>query len=236
MTVSTTLNKAIFNGSGSTGPFTFNFNFYDNDDIDVIKTSTLGVDTTLTEVTHYTLTGAGGDTGGSVTLATALNTGEKLTIMRVLDLVQGTALPNNGPFYAEVIETAMDYQTMLVQQIDETLDRAIRFSPASGYAGELTLPSSTRVNKVLGFDGNGDITFLDTDYNVTVSEGLTAVIRADATNAPITVDLPDSGDVTIIKIDSSANTVTISPEGTVLEIPGESAHLIFDNGAWITVD
>jgi len=126
MAVATTANKSQFNGSGTTGPFTFNFRFYNNSEISVVKTSILGVDTTLTETTHYTLTGANSYSGGSVTLLTALAVDERLTVYRTIPATQPTDFRNQGAFFAEVHEDSFDRLTMIVQQQQEEIGRTIK--------------------------------------------------------------------------------------------------------------
>lgn len=125
MTVSTTLNKAQFDGSGSTGPFTFNFRFLDNSHIVVIKTAS-SVDTTLTETTDYTLTGAGSYSGGSITLDTALAVGETLTVYRYVPYTQSTDFRNQSAFFAELHEDQFDILTMQAQQLAEAVERSVK--------------------------------------------------------------------------------------------------------------
>ena len=104
MTVAITTSSKDFTGSGSTGPFTFAFRFLANADIKVFKT-VAGVKSQLTETTHYTLTGARLYTGGSVTLVTALQTGEALRIERHTASLQGENITNQGAnFRPEVHE------------------------------------------------------------------------------------------------------------------------------------
>lgn len=131
MAVATTASKAQFNGSGTTGPFTFNFRFYNNSEITVIKTSSTGVDTTLAETTNYTLTGSNSYAGGSVSLLVALAVGELLTIYRTIPLTQPTDLRNQGAFFAETHEDAFDRLTMVTQQLQEQVDRSVKVGVTS---------------------------------------------------------------------------------------------------------
>ena len=124
--ISTTDNKKMFNGSGTTGPFTFDFRFFYNTEIHVVKTSTSGVDTELTENVGYTLSGAGSYSGGSVTISSALASGEKLTIYRDVALVQPVDLRNKGAFFAEIHEDVFDRMTMVGQQLQEQIDRCAK--------------------------------------------------------------------------------------------------------------
>lgn len=116
MTVASAINEAVFVGSGSTGPFTFTFKFYSSGDIRVVRTSVDGVDTIEN---GYTLTGAGLNTGGVLTLGTALATNEVLTVTRKMDFIQDTSFTNQGAFYPELHETAYDKLIMLTQQLNK---------------------------------------------------------------------------------------------------------------------
>lgn len=116
MTIENTSFSVTFNGTGSTGPFDFTFKFFVNSDILVNKTVG-GVVSLLALGTDYTLTGAGADTGGSVTLVSVLNTGETLTISRYVPLVQETKFSNYGAFFSKAHEDAFDRVTMQIQQL-----------------------------------------------------------------------------------------------------------------------
>lgn len=240
MTVATTTNKAFFNGSGSTGPFTFTFKFWDNSEIYVAKT-VAGVSTVLTETTHYTLIGAGTETGGSVTLVTALAVGEQLTIIRTLALVQQTDIPNNGPFYAQTIEDSLDKLEMQIQQVSEASSRALQISPYSNSTGGLVLPNTGTENTLIGFDANGDIELKKVPMHsfqiLAGVAGSASVTHVDATLVDATATLPASGEVVIIKSDDSINKVIIQGAGAstvlygspcALSVQGESIRLLYD--------
>ena len=154
MTVSTTANKITYDGSGSTGPFTFTFRFFNNSEIYVVKTVN-EVDSTLTETTDYTLTGSGSYAGGSVTLVTALATGESITIYRTLSIQQLTDLRNQGAFYAETHEEVFDRLTMVDQQQKERIDACMRLPvsvDSSLYDLNIPVPNA---NKLVGWDNTG---------------------------------------------------------------------------------
>jgi hypothetical protein len=165
VTVQTTTNKALFTGPSITGPFTFNFRFFDNADIEVIRTTiSTGAETTLTEgggANGYTLTGAGNYNGGSVTLNTALVEGSQiLTVRRVLDVKQGTALRNQGSYFAELHEDMADRNTMVDQQQDEQIARSLQLQVSSDLADPVipeTYSAVTRALKGIGFDALGNL-------------------------------------------------------------------------------
>ncbi|MBV5338143.1 MAG: right-handed parallel beta-helix repeat-containing protein [Deltaproteobacteria bacterium] len=142
MTVETNVSKAQFLGSGSVGPFTFDFRFFLNTEVYVIKTSSAGIDTDLTETTDYILTGAGSTSGGSVTLVTALAIGEELTIYRMVEPVQTTSIRNQAAFFPEIHEDVFDKLMMIIQQLSELTNRTLKI-PISSSLPLSQLPSVT---------------------------------------------------------------------------------------------
>lgn len=131
MTVPTSTAKSgPYAGSGTTGPFTVGFRFLENSHLQVIRTSSTGVDTTLTLSTDYTVSGAGGSSG-TVTLVTALAVGQKLTIIRNVPFTQDADYVQNDAFPAESHERALDKLTMQTQQLLEAVDRAAKLPVTS---------------------------------------------------------------------------------------------------------
>ena len=130
MTVSTTTAKSgPYAGSGTTGPFTVGFRFLENSHILVVK-NVAGVETNLVLDTDYTVTGAGASSG-SVTLATALATGQTLTIVRNVPTTQETDYVAGDSFPAESHERALDQLTMIAQQLKEEVDRSAKLPVSS---------------------------------------------------------------------------------------------------------
>jgi len=131
MTVPTSTAKSgPYAGSGTTGPFTVGFRFLENSHLQVIRTSSTGVDTTLTLTTDYTVSGAGGSSG-TVTLVTALAVGQKLTIIRNVPFTQDADYVQNDAFPAESHERSLDKLTMQTQQLLEAVDRAAKLPVTS---------------------------------------------------------------------------------------------------------
>ena len=116
MTVSNTVLTATIYGNGTTGPFQFVFLFLENSDIQVVKTTVSGIPTALNQVSDYTLTGAGSYLGGTITTTVPLMTGETLYLQRIVPLLQGVDLSNQGAVFPVTLETALDRLTMITQQ------------------------------------------------------------------------------------------------------------------------
>lgn len=116
MTVSTEVDHNDYIGNGVTTSFPYTFRIFKKSDLVV---QVVDLNENITELildTDYTVTGAGGYTGGNVILSTALANGYQISITRELPLTQETDLRNQGKFFAEVHEDAFDKLTMLIQQ------------------------------------------------------------------------------------------------------------------------
>jgi hypothetical protein len=160
MTVSTTIIKSSHNGNGSTTTFAYNFKIFADTDLVVIIRSSTGTETTKTLTTHYTVAGAGDASGGSITF-TSGNTpasGETVVIRRNVPQTQAIDYIANDPFPAETNEEGLDRTTMIAQQVSEEADRSIKLSRTNTMTStEFTVGATDRANKILAFDGSGEI-------------------------------------------------------------------------------
>jgi len=128
-------------------------------DLKVVKTNpTTFADTTLVLTTDYSVTGAGVEAGGSITLEVAAGAiGDIITIYRNGGLVQPAEYPSTGQFPSATTEQSQDRLTMLVQQLRIELDRCLRV-PISN-AAVTAFTRAQRAGKYLGFDANGAVVF-----------------------------------------------------------------------------
>ncbi|WP_406833841.1 hypothetical protein [Pseudomonas asiatica] len=126
MTVSTTDSVVEYVSGGPAYPIPYRF--LQNSDIQAVLVKQDGTSETLTGA-QYTLTGAGTQSGGTLTSAYAAGflatPGATLTISRVMSPVQPTDLRNQGRFLAETHESVFDRLTMLIQQGFSILGRAL---------------------------------------------------------------------------------------------------------------
>lgn len=138
MTVSSEVKRKDYAGNGSTANFATVFRFLQNSDIKVILTvDATAIETVQTEITNYTLSGSGLDAGGTVTMIVAPPTGTTLTVKRDVPLTQGTDYIENDDFPADSHEDALDKLTMITQQMQEELDRSLKFTEAEATASAL---------------------------------------------------------------------------------------------------
>lgn len=151
MTLITLTDRNDYVGAGTVGPFSYTFRIFAATDLKVIKrVVATGVETPLTLTTHYTVSGVGVVSGGSVTLVSALAVGEVLAIIRDAPLTQEIDLTNQGPFFPSTYENALDKATMLIQRLNEKLKRTFTLSETSTISPILPSPVA---NKLLGWNG-----------------------------------------------------------------------------------
>ncbi len=168
MALSSTTQKVIYSGNGSTTAFPVTFNFLQNGHVAVTHIAAAGDKTPWVEGTHYTLTGAGEDSGGTLTVDTSPvdytpDSGETLVIERAPPLTQGTELPLGGRFPSRTVERMVDYGVMLAQFLNARVARAIR-QPIEDTAAIGELPAkAARAGKVMGFDADGDPAVSESD-------------------------------------------------------------------------
>lgn len=161
MTVSSSTDRATFPGNGVTIVFPLPFRFFANTEVEAsLIDDTTGAVTPLSIGTHYTLTGAGlpeqdGNADSELTMITAPIDGVSLFVQRVLPLTQSTDIVNQGQFHAEIHEIVFDRLTMLIQQGQGQLDRAIRVADSDPSPSPLP-PVVQREGKLLSFDALGN--------------------------------------------------------------------------------
>jgi hypothetical protein len=179
-----------FVGNGSASVFPFTFKVFSKSDLVVVRAQA-GVETTLTVDSDFTVVlnaDQDGSPGGSITLtAGALAVGYTLIISSNIAETQQTQLTNLGGFYPEVITAALDKLTILVQQQQEKLDRAVTL-PITDPSLDTDLPSASfRLGKLLAFDGitGAPVALNATDVSIIVS-GDTIYARLDGGNLPFT--------------------------------------------------
>ncbi len=179
MTVASTTNRVVNLGNGATTVFAYAFLIPAATDAVIIYTDLTGTSTTLTS-SQYTITGIGNGTGGTVTYpltGPAIASGTSLTIERLLPLVQSDVI-SNQTFYSNVIESALDYEMMCIQQLQDEFGRGIVGPVSDPTTVNYTLPAvAQRANQLLSFDANGNV-IVGQASNVVVSAAMQPVVQA----------------------------------------------------------
>lgn len=116
MTVSTQVSRNEYTGNGATTQYDFTFRILDKSHLLVQTLDDAENITTLTLGSNYSVTGVNRYNGGKVVLTSALPAGYKISIERKTPVTQETSIRNQGGFFPEIHEDALDKLTMLVQQ------------------------------------------------------------------------------------------------------------------------
>ena len=173
MTINSTTRKTSnLVGNGNTATYPFAFKVFTDADVVVKKLEvSTSIETTLTLGVNndYIVTlndDQNSNPGGSITLKSGGNNqnlanGFQLVITSAVQSLQGTDLTNQGGFFPEVINDALDKSTILHQQQQDELDRSIKMSLTNTIGSlEITENANARKNRVLGFDNTGEFEVL----------------------------------------------------------------------------
>ena len=116
MTLLTASRRNAYAGSGITGPYAFGFPVFLDSDLVATVYDANSVPTVLAEGTDYSIAGVG-QSSGSITLTADLAIGNTLILERVRAYEQTTDIRNQGAFFPETFEKALDSVVMLTQQL-----------------------------------------------------------------------------------------------------------------------
>ncbi len=131
MTISNTNSRVVYEGNGSATVFDITFPYFsDSKNLYVYHRAADGAQTLLTEDTDYSVD-TSADTVTYPLSGDPLPSGEYLAILRDLPAIQELDLVNNDPFDANLVEQALDRTTMLAQQTEEKIDRAMVYSEST---------------------------------------------------------------------------------------------------------
>jgi len=123
MSLSVLVNRVAYSGNGEATRFTYPFKVFDEADLKVIKWDG-SQETVLTLGSDYEISGVGEENGGYIDLASPLESGHRLVLVRDVPLTQEVNLYEGRAFRAEAVEKALDRMTMQIQRMEERLSRA----------------------------------------------------------------------------------------------------------------
>lgn len=172
MTVSSTTRKAgPLSGNGVSVAFPFAFKVFTSADVLVVLTDPDGVETEQSLTTHYSIAlnaDQNANPGGTITMLAAPASGYKLTATSQVQNMQPTDITNNGGFYPNVIEDALDRHAIQIQQLQEGVKRSM-VMPLSADLSSFQMgegaTAAGRALRVIGFDADGNPTLLDSSDN-----------------------------------------------------------------------
>ena len=154
--ISNVTRRVVYTGSAGVGPYAFSFEIISNTDVAVYKNSTL-----LTLTTNYSVTINANGTG-SITLVVAATNADNITIVGARAVERTTDFSTGGDLFANTINEELDSEVILIQQVAESNDRAIKAPVTDPTTIDMTLPvKTTRAGYVLSFNsttGNPEVT------------------------------------------------------------------------------
>jgi hypothetical protein len=197
MTITETTTRQVFTGDGTANPLPIIIPFFENTDL-IVEKELNGVTTTLVLGTDYTVTGGDGAGGTIVPTAVIPADGTQWVIVRSMPQTQEIDLENQSTILASAIEEALDRLVMLLLDTDDSSARSVKADDGEVGPTGLRMPDlATRINKILQWDGSGEITAVapsDIDLvAVTISTLGEALIAASTVAAMRTVLNIDTG-------------------------------------------
>lgn len=220
--------RVVYSGSAGAGPYAFAFEVLEANDLAVYKNATL-----LTLTTDYTVSiGAAGT--GSVTLVSAATGSDTITITGARDIERTTDFVTAGDLKAAALNEQLDSQIIMIQQVSEANDRAIKAPVTDPTSIDMTLPAKdTRKGKYLAFNsttGNPEAGASSDDVAtlaaITDDIATLADIEdgTDATDAIQTV-AGISGNVSTVAGISSNVTTVATNNSNVTAVAGNAANI-----------
>ena len=223
MTIDLTDNapRVSYTVSTSTTSFAVPFEFFDDADLVVVVGGT-----TKTLTTHYTVSGGNGATGTvTMTSGNAVSSGTVI-IFRDIDFKRTTDFPTSGAFPIATLNTELDRNIALFDDLQDRIDRSIRLTDNDD-ASTMTIPvKASRLGKILGFNATtGVVEAVGNSSTITTIQNaigdntltLTGVITGGTLTTTGTVNFGSLADGTITitafvdEDDMSSNSATLVP-------------------------
>lgn len=158
MTIHNSIRRAgTFAGDGVRVEYPFAFKVFAESDVRAYVADVQGNETQLAHPQDYTVTfNPDQEThpGGTVRLTVALPVGHVMTLISAMPAIQPTEFTNQGGFYPRDLNNSFDRLTILVQQLEERVGRAMSAAVNAQSAPTLPLP---KTGSVLRWGGNGQL-------------------------------------------------------------------------------
>jgi hypothetical protein len=191
MSVESSVNRLSYSGNGVTTAFTTPY-FTANSQVKVIqKVTATGVETAKSLTTHFTLTGAGDDDGGTLTMLVAPPSGTELIIYIEPAVLQETETQDGVKVANSIWEEALDLLTLITRRLFDLSSRSVRLP--DGFTGtfDTKLPGILEAGKLLAINEDEDgFTLLENDAQSVAAD--LADLESDVTALSSTVSTLDS--------------------------------------------
>ncbi len=159
MTISTETTKVTALGNGAQTVFSYDFLIPAVGQYNLYYTDVAG-EITLISQSNYTVSGVGNPNGGTYTYAPGGNpiaSGTSVTLARDVPFTQTTELNNQGAYYPQVLETALDRLVLQTQQLQTQVGLAFK-APITNAAVADVPTAAVRANGWAYWDNDGNLT------------------------------------------------------------------------------
>lgn len=202
MGVSTTTNRVLYNGDGSTTSFSFPYYFFHQSDLLVFLYNTVtNAISTMVLNTDYSISGTANyqgiyPSGANVVFNTAPTNSpqEVVVIVRAGTLEQLFSLSENGPIPSATLVQQLDYLTLLVQRLQDQINLVPIVPDGVGVSWSNELPATIAAQPgaflCVNSNGNG-FTLANGQWNSTVIPYAT-IQTAALTNSALILALPSN--------------------------------------------
>lgn len=211
MTVSSTNRKVSYNGNGAQITFPITFDYTEASQVKAVKIEDDGNETAWVKDTHFTVNTVNDEI--STTIGNTLAVGEGIVIYRDVAITQETDYPANDPFPSSSHEAALDKLTLIAQDQEEAINRAIKL-PISSSLSDIAVPAPEAGRALIwnsgedGFENGptaGDIAAAEENAALAVSSATTAAASATAAAASATAAAASVGGVKVSSNDTAAS-------------------------------
>jgi hypothetical protein len=176
MTVASTASRIAYNCDGSAYVFPFTFKAYAKGDLVVVLADAAGAETTLTVDVQYEVALSSPGPGGDVTLLSQeiagvdylygtsvpfpVPSGYALVIYRRLPRTQLIDIDDGDRLPADTVEEGYDRAVMLIQELEEVLDRVVKLKVSSALTG-IVLPDPVAARYLRWNDAGDNLENMD---------------------------------------------------------------------------
>src|SRR6185312_3467613 len=148
MGVSTSTNRKTYSGDGTTTTFSFPYYFFSQSDLNVYLWDTVaGTVSSQVLNTDYTISGTADSSGNypngaNVVFGSAPSTTQIIVIVRNPSQVQNTSITFGGNLSSVAIVKQFDYLTLLIQRMQDQINRALILPDGVGGTWSGALPAN----------------------------------------------------------------------------------------------
>lgn len=209
-----------YTASSNQTKFDFDFLIFDSDDLNVYQN-----ESSLSEGSDYSVSGVGQENGGSITLNTGASSGDLITIVRDTIIERVTDYIQSGEFRSETINEELDLHTMMLQELQTQIGRALTLK-TEAEIDSVTLPDPS-AGATIGWNQAEDdlINVQGAAYaeSVSLSANTPETINHGLEQKEVAVQFYDSNDekaeldrVKQVDADNVEVEATVSVSGTVI--------------------